>query len=390
MKIAVAFPGVHRRGGVERVAYESARFLARVGHEVTVFAGDYEVDPCVCIDYRETGIPKWPAYRRPAAFFKASTRRLATTQRDDGPFDALASFGCVCPLGGVYWAQSVHAAWMEHSRRLRPRFSMLRWKQRLNPVHSELLRLEQLHLGQRRYRKVIALTDEVRRDLRRFYDVPSEDVVVLPNGFSPEEFNPENRWRRRAAVRAELGYADSDRVVVFVANELERKGFGPLLRGLAATRDPRARLLVVGRVTAGAYGHEIARLGYADRVRFVGPTSDVMKYYAAADVFALPTQYEAWGMVIIEAAACGLPVITSRLAGAAVAIREGGTGRLLDDPADVPDLARKLQELLAGSYGSPEHISDSVQAYAWPRILAQYEHILLGSSAGTQPQVARR
>ncbi|HZK82785.1 MAG TPA: glycosyltransferase family 4 protein [Humisphaera sp.] len=376
MKIAVAFPGVHRKGGVERVAFECARYLSDRNHDVTVLADEWERDETRPIRYRHVSAAAWPHFRRPTAFFRNATKTLLELS---GSFDALATYGCVCPTGGVYWVQSVHAAWMEHSRRLRPSLSMIRWKQRLNPIHACLLRLEQKHLGERRYKKLIALTDDVRDDLTRYYGVPAEDVIVLPNGFAASEFNLEQRGQLRAEMRRRLGYGPTDHIVIFVANELERKGFGPLLRAIERTGDARLKLLAVGRLNANAYSAEIGKLGLADRVQFSGPTAGVMSYYAAADAFALPTQYEAWGMVIVEAMACGLPVIASRLAGAAVAVKEPANGYLLNDPGDVEEITGKLRKLLAGEFDGAERISQSVQAYSWANVLAKYEEVLLGT-----------
>ena len=257
------------------------RYLSDRNHQVTVLADEWEHDQTRPIHYRHVSAAAWPRIRPPAAFFRNATKTLLELS---GSFDALATYGCVCPTGGVYWVQSVHAAWMEHSRRLRPPMSMIRWKQRLNPIHSSILRLEQKHLGERRYKKLIALTDEVRDDLKRYYGVPAEDVIVLPNGFAATEFNLDKRGQLRAEMRHRLGYGPTDRVVIFVANELEAKGFGPLLRAIERSGDARLKLLAVGRLNANAYSAEIGKLGLADRVRFSGPTADVTSYYAAADV----------------------------------------------------------------------------------------------------------
>jgi len=370
MKIALSFPGCNRRGGVERIIYECARYLAGRGDEVTVFANDFEKNDAR-VAYKHVPVRSSFSFMRPVSYFRECSRLL-----DRAQYDALGTFGCVCPEGGVYWAQSVHAAWMAEAKKFRAPLSLGRLKQRLNPIHPVLLKLEERHLRARAYRKVIALTEQVRSDLQQYYGVPPEDVVVLPNGFAPAEFNVANRSACRAEIRPALGYDDRDRVVVFVANELERKGFAPLLRAIAQLRQPDLRLLAVGRLNPDTYKAEIAQLGLEDRVRFTGPTSDVAKYYCAADVFALPTQYEAWGMVIVEAMASGLPVLTSRLAGAAVAVREPATGRLLDDPRSVDEIASKLAPLLAGDHASSEAIAESVQSYAWPGILASYERIL--------------
>ena len=89
----------------------------------------------------------------------------------------------------------------------------------------------------------------------------------------------------RPTIRQRLGYRDDDHVIVFVANEYERKGFGPLLRAIAKLADPKLKLLAVGRLDPSTYAAEIGALGMTDRVRIQGPTKDVWQYYAAADAF---------------------------------------------------------------------------------------------------------
>ena len=176
-------------------------------------------------------------------------------------------------------------------------------------------------------------------------------------------------------MRNRLGFNDDDRVIIFVANELDRKGFGPLLEAIGKLDDDRIKLLVVGRVNPAGYQGQIDRLR-PGCVHFVGATSDVAEFYAAADLFALPTIYEAWGLVIVEALACGLRVLTSRLAGASVAVDEGRTGNLLDDPRDPREIAEKLSQLLNTKSLPRAEIADSVAAYSWDQILPRYEQIL--------------
>jgi UDP-glucose:(heptosyl)LPS alpha-1,3-glucosyltransferase len=236
--------------------------------------------------------------------------------------------------------------------------------------------MERRLLGKRRYRKVIALTEQVRDDVMRIYSVPESDIVMIPNGYSAAEFNPAQCASNRTRMRATLGYSPEDRVVVFVANELDRKGFTPLLRAVASLRNPRIHLLAVGRLDPSQCRQTIASLGLSERVKFTGPSNVVADFYAAADVFALPTQYEALGLVIVEAMASGLRVLTSRLAGAAVAVDEGRTGQLLDDPANVTEIAGKLRRLLEEDGPSPNEVSASVAKYEWAQVLQAYESIL--------------
>lgn len=354
------------------MVFECARFLASKDHDVTVIANEFETGALHGVRCHK--VPKRWGGSVPGLFeFRhESSRAVASTKPVP---DVLGTFGVQCPPGGVFWVPSVHAAWINTCETSRAAYRRLR--QRCNPFHPVILAMERYHFAGRRYRKLIALTPDVKRHLMEFYGVPDSDVSELPNGFSASEFSMENRGTFRPAVRRELGYTDRDRVVIFVANELERKGFLPLLRAMAQLDDPRVRLLAVGRLDPRGCMREIARLGMSGRVHFTGPTSEVARYYAAADVFALPTQYEAWGLVIVEAMASGLPVLTSRLAGAAVAVREPLSGRLLDDPKGVDEIASKLAPLIAGDHGSSEAISESVAEYQWSRVLKCYEGTLL-------------
>ncbi len=371
MKIAVSFPGCHRRGGIERCVLEAVNFLSSQGHDVQLYTSDWDRDALSAgVHVHAVSLPAHGSLLRLLSFARQSRKAMAALP----PGTVHAAFGVQSPPGGVMWVPSVHKAWLEASKTQRNWRGRL--KQKLNLNHPALLKLEREYFAGPHPPKLIALTDQVKADLMRFYAVPSEAIAVLPNGYSATEFNTQRVFKHRAAMREQLSYGPQDKVVIFVANELERKGFGPLLRAVALLQDPDVALLAVGRLNPKTYADEIQRLGLAGRVRFAGPSGDVATLYAAADVFALPTQYEAWGLVIVEALACGLPVVTSRLAGAAITVQEGVTGSLLDNPNDPAEIAAKLRPLLDGPRVSAEQIAQSVADYAWPNILRRYEQHL--------------
>ena len=108
----------------------------------------------------------------------------------------------------------------------------------------------------------------------------------------------------------------------------------------------------------------------------VGATSHVNECFGMADAFALPTIYEAWGMVIIEALACGLPVLTSQTAGASVAVQPGVNGYLLANPEESEAVAEGLGKLRRGFHAPPGTIEQTAAPYAWERLLRQYAAIL--------------
>ena len=371
MKIAVSFPSCNRRGGIERIVLETVNFLASRGNDVHLCACRWDTD---LLDRRVTTHSIAPG-RGPSPLPAISFARRSRPAVAAVTADMTAAFGVYCPPGAVLWAGSVHRAWLDTSRRQRNFTGRLR--QKLNPFHPVMLAFERYYFGGRRYRKLIAYTEQVKSDFMRFYNVPEKDITIIPCGFSPTEFSLARRAELRAATRARLNYADSDKVILFVANELHRKGFGTLLCAWAKDARPNERLLAVGRFNPAGFISDIQSLGLADRVRFEGSANNVAEFYSAADLFAMPTQYEPWGLVIVESLACGLPVLTSRLAGASVAVQHGTTGQLLDDPTDVDEVSAKLRILLDAPPNDPEVIANSVRDYAWPSVLGKYENLLM-------------
>jgi UDP-glucose:(heptosyl)LPS alpha-1,3-glucosyltransferase len=293
--------------------------------------------------------------------------------------DVLNTHGCICPFGGVFRVHSLHRDWLNKSRMRRKALSPSGIKQRLNPMHPVLLQLEAQHFRGRRYRRVIALSVHVREALNRFYGVPAEDVDIVPNGFSPTEFNPEMRAAKRAETRSELCLKPDQIAMLFVANELERKGFSTVLNAMLRLNRPDLMLLVVGRVDEKLVKQMAAKKGLSDHVLAYGPTDDVPKFHAAADLFVLPTQYEAFCLAILEALGSGLPVITSAIPGARDAIVPGVNGALIANPDDGAELASALEPFLEREYrtGISELTPNSVAAYQWPKVLTRYEEILL-------------
>jgi UDP-glucose:(heptosyl)LPS alpha-1,3-glucosyltransferase len=255
----------------------------------------------------------------------------------------------------------------------------------LRARHQVLLELERRTFASERYRRVMAVGQGVADDLVELYGVDRAKLVVVPNGFSAEQCNPTRRAELRPRMRAELGLGKDDIALLLVANELHRKGFGQLLEATARLDDERVHILLVGRLAPTPYQPTIDGLGLTHRVRWCGLADDVALYHAAADVFVMPTQYEAFGSVVVEALASGLPVITSALAGAAAAVVPDGNGLLQQDPLDVEELTELLRTALDPDRRRrwEETASPSVQDYEWSRVVAQVEDVL--SSVSTAP-----
>jgi D-inositol-3-phosphate glycosyltransferase len=198
---------------------------------------------------------------------------------------------------------------------------------------------------------LIASTDAEREDLVRAYGADPARVKVVAPGVDLHTFHP----LPRADARRRLGFGP-DPIVLFVGRLERLKGADIVLRAAAraSRRHPRLRVLVVGADGHDTEGSEAARLqtvarelGIDERVNFVGavPHASLRRYYAAADVCLMPSYSESFGLVGLEAQACGCPVIAANVAGLASVVRDGVTGYLVD--SDEPDdYADRLEMLL--------------------------------------------
>ena len=170
---------------------------------------------------------------------------------------------------------------------------------------------------------------------------------MIPHGVDLVQFNPDRIASLRQAARLDFGVDDRSFVALFVGDL--RKGADTLIE--AASRVPHLKVLLVGRSDPSAILSHATRLGCADRVIVTGLMHEIERAYAAADAFVLPTPYDAFGMVITEAMACGLPVVTTARAGAAETIDTGVDGLILADPKDAGALARTLETLAGDEQG---------------------------------------
>jgi D-inositol-3-phosphate glycosyltransferase len=200
--------------------------------------------------------------------------------------------------------------------------------------------------------RIVAANVVERAELLRDYGALASQIATIPCGVDTELFSPGDRGDARR--RLEL---DERQVLLWVGRLAPIKGLDTLLDAVARlrARGQNVRLLVVGGdADEPTGGHEaslrrrLEQLRLGDAVRFVGPQpqSVLPLYYAASDVTVLPSYYESFGMVALEAMACGSPVIASRVGGLVTTIRDGVTGFLVPE-GDVGALADRIESLVA-------------------------------------------
>jgi UDP-glucose:(heptosyl)LPS alpha-1,3-glucosyltransferase len=244
------------------------------------------------------------------------------------------------------------------------------WRMVRNPLHLFTALRDRIRYRGAHHRVIVALTRHEAQLLRETYRVVRPPIEVIANGVDIERFRMPRRGERDAARRT-LGLSADAWVAVFVGHEFDRTGLPIALEALTDT--PRVRLLVVGgtadmitRARAVA-----ARLGVADRVTFAGMLSDIVPALWASDALVLPSAYEANALVVLEAFACGVPVISTRVGAAPDLIVDGENGYLIDRSARaLGSRLRVLSTLPPGGLGPAARAT--AEGYSWTRIAARY------------------
>jgi len=238
---------------------------------------------------------------------------------------------------------------------------------------------------------LFAVSDALKRDVAvRLGEDPGK-VTVVGNGVDLEKFVPVDR----AEARRRLKIPPGAKVLIGVGGLIERKGFHriiPLLKGLRTRIRGLLYLVVGGGATQGDMRGQLERLardeGVADLVTFCGPQlpEDLKWFYGASDVFALATAHEGWANVFLEAMACGLPVITTRVGGNAEVVCDPAFGTLVDwwDPAA---FARALEDALARPWDR-EAIMAYARRNAWDQRVAVLVDTFRGIVNGTNGRSA--
>jgi len=326
------------KGGAERYCYDLMHFLAGKGIEVHIYSSAFpERDG-------ELFFRKVPVVSHPKSLhvlsFAVNCRRMVQEEH----FDAVMGIGdtlsadVLQPHGGVHWK------WFR--RGIEGYRKPLPW---IFKFIGRSLSLKQWIKGfienapYAKAKKVIAISEMVQRDIIDYYGIPEDHITVIYNGVDTERFNPDNR-RHRGGIRGRYGLKPDDILLLFVSHNFRLKGLRYLIQALAFVKREKhnVKLLVVGRDRAGPYRRLATKLECADDVIFGGGVTDLERYYASADMLVHPTFYDPCSLVVLEALASGLPVITTRYNGAGGIISEGKEGFVIDDPRNIHLMAEKI------------------------------------------------
>ena len=224
---------------------------------------------------------------------------------------------------------------------------------RLLPRYRSFVRAERAVFAADSGTEILTIADAQAPVFQRCYGTPPDRFHPLPPGIERDRAAPADRQAVRARKRAELGLADSNKLLLFVGSGFIKKGLSRVLRALRSLPgELRACtwLYVLGDDNAAGFARMARRLGVAKRVRFLGGRDDVPEFLLAGDGLVLPALDETAGMVILEAMIAGLPALVTRNCGYSTYLEEAGAGLLTGVPFRQEEFDRQMLELLT----SPE------------------------------------
>ncbi len=379
----------NRREGSARAVNEVAERLSRRGHDVDLFARKAEDLDLKLVRWHRVPGPGWPDVVDFAGYYAMVDPKnpLSGLGRMSARFPIRHSIGCNAPHANVVTIQNVQPAKMRFLRDLagEKRVSLPRRFTRWAYLHTTCAAERALYTwrgaAERRGRPPLFLpvSQGVAAELRAHYDIGPAKMRIVPNAADTEQFRLIDDGARRA-WRERNGFAANDVVAIFAGGEWARKGLDYAIRGVAqaggAVRDVPLKLFVAGDdPNRAAFEQLVGELGIGQRVVFGGFRRDMAEALASSDLFLFPSHYEAFSLATIEAAACGLPIIATKINGTEDFIVPGETGAFVEH--DVEQIGATLRALM----GNPENLRAMGRAgrarveaeYTWDRVTSLTE-----------------
>lgn len=335
MAVAVVTPQFGLVGGAESYVYHLSKELClQEDFEIHVFANRWS-DGSPRMIFHRVPVIRYPRSMRPISF-----AHFANALIEKGAFDLIHSHGRIFRMDVLTMHGIPHLAWIKGVRR-----------KRLSFFDRTTAWVERRGLTERSSPMVLPVSELVKEELVKLYEIPGSGMKVIHPGVSPERFSVYDRDACRHEIRIRHGLLFTDTVILFVGLNYEVKrldlvleGLAHLVRGNGAHRS--VKLLIVGKDPPNRYLSMARNLGIADRCFFRGITHEIEKYYLASDIFVMPSNYDTFGLVVLEAMMAGLPVVITEKVGARDLVQSGNQGFVLRDQPSPAEVAEKILYLL--------------------------------------------
>ena len=231
-----------------------------------------------------------------------------------------------------------------------------------------------------------AVSKHTATQLKKYFG--RDDVTVVPNGVDADYFSAAAISPLREASRREQQFAQEEIVLLLIGNDWRNKGLSTLLAAMADCKDLPLKLLVVGQDTPEPFRRQAKIRGVRDRVQFITPVPDVRRLYAAADILVAPSLEDSFNLPVLEAMACGLPVIVSPRAGMSEWLTHCLDALVLNDPENAGELAEAIRTLARRAELRKTLAENAVttgRKFSWDQHVAQLLQLMQKAAARKSP-----
>lgn len=325
-------------GGLQRDFLRIALACQERGHSITVFTTRWQGKKPDGFEIRLLKISGLTNHRRALHFAQKASEALRL-----GSYDLVVGFNKM-PSLDFYFAADPCLLHRLHNRS---------WLQRLGPRQRTYVALEREVFSPDSTTHIMILERREQERYQHAYGTPAERFTLLPPGIAIDRrFGPDS-LELRQVLRQQYDLADDDMLILMIGSGFRTKGVDRAITALAALPHDllsHCRLLVVGRGDAAPYVKLANRHGVADRVVFAGARDDVPSFLFGADLLLHPARTEAYGMVLLEAMAAGLPILVTDACGYAALVAEADAGCVLGSPFHQKELNELLRAMLVSRH----------------------------------------
>jgi UDP-glucose:(heptosyl)LPS alpha-1,3-glucosyltransferase len=321
-------------GGAERYLQTLIKYLKKAGHEIHVFANQWAEEEGII--FHKVNIIPFTSFLS-TLIFNMNTRSRVTGHGSRF-YDCVVSFERTTCQDIYRAGEGCHAEWLKIRSTAEPFYKRLSFK--INPLHIYMLKLEKEIF--KNTKLIVANSKMVKKQIIDHYAIPEEKITVIYNGVDLKRFSPQNKDRWRKDVRDSLNISRETTVLLFVGSGFKRKGLKTFINALPSINSHNLKALIIGKGNTDRYRAIAKKLGVLRHILFLGTQKEIERFYAAADLFVLPTLYDPFSNATLEAMASGIPVITTRNNGVAGLIENGSEGFVMDDLFSSKELSEKI------------------------------------------------
>lgn len=352
------------KGGGEGYLAGLANGLAERGHEVHIFASEWQNNNNR-MSYHTIPVIRYPKFLKDVSFVINSWRKMSSYD-----FDIVQVVGRALGMNVFNPHCGVEKAWLKQDilSVSCPFYRFLKHITRFLSLRQNFI----LWLDRKQYTgkcvsRIIAISDMIKNDIIKYHNIDPQKIKVVYNGVDLQRFTPDNRNKYRKVIRERLSLGE-EFVILYVSNNFRLKGLLTLIKSLGELKKSlrNFKALIIGRGRDASYRKLARRLNCLENLIFLGHVNEIEKYYAASDLYVHPTFYDSCSLVVTEALASGLPVITTRYDGASGVIDNGIEGFVMEDPMDYEALAEKISLFFDDKFRKKASIAAREKAEKYP------------------------